>query len=424
MLKSVGWGYPMRELLRILVLVVALTALVIGAVLGLLTVALSLGDSGPDTLSIITLGGSLSILSLSLGSASAWHAWQAVRGNPSTAFRPKRIWLLAVLYVMALALGQALLSLSLLPIFAFPFLHVAATTIPALIIVALIGRALRGVSTWRDLVLQVTGGALLATPLAFIVEATAVLLIVTAAIIGLAYQPGGLDLLERIATQLQDSAWLQDPGALGSVVLTPAVMVTALAIIAGIVPMIEETVKTVGVAIAGYRRPSLPQAVFWGIAAGAGFAIAEGLLNATVDLAGWLVVVVLRVGTTLLHCTTGAVMGLAWYQGLALSRRSRAVALYLASVAVHGLWNALTLGVTVLALKSLDGGALSTGQATMGLGVLAILALLGALALGMVGGLVGLTVYARRQVSPQADTSQPMTFGRQEPPPEDVGQED
>ncbi len=414
----------MRELLRILVLIVALTAVVIGAALGLLTAALGLGDSGPDALSFITLGGSLSILSLSLGSASAWHAWQAMRGNPSAAFRPKRIWLLAVLYVLVLALGQALLSRSLLPVFALPFLHVAATIIPALIIVALIGRALRGVSTWRDLVLQATGGALLATPLAFIIEATAILLILTAAIIGLAYQPGGLDLLERLATHLQDSAWLQDPGALRSVVLTPTVIAAALVVIAGIVPIIEEAVKTVGVGIAGYRRPSLPQAVFWGIAAGAGFAIAEGLLNATVDLAGWLIVVLLRVGTTLLHCATGAVMGLAWYQGLALGRRSRAVALYLLSISVHGLWNALSLGITLLALKSLDGDPLSSGQAMTGLGVLAMLALQGALALGMAAGLGGLTVYARRHGPPQTATSQPMTPVPQKSPSEDVWTED
>jgi len=415
----------MRELLRTLVLAAALTAIVIGAVLGLLTLALSLGDGGPDTLSFVTLGGSLSILSLSLGSASAWHAWHAIRGIPSAAFRPKRIWLVAVIYVLALALGQALLSLSLLPVLAFPFFHVAATAIPALIIVALTGRALRGISTWRDFVLQVTGGALLATPLAFIIEASAILLIITAAIIGLAWQPGGLDLVERIVTHLQDPALLQDPGALESVVLTPAVIAAALAVVAGIVPMIEEAVKTIGVGIAGYRRPSLPQAVFWGIAAGAGFAIAEGLLNATVDLAGWLIVVVLRVGTTLLHCTTGAIMGLAWYEGLALRKRSRAVALYLVSVAVHGLWNALTLGVTMLALKSLSGDPFGSGQAMMGLSVLAILALQGALALGMAGGLVGLTVFARRQRLPQADTSQPMISVTQDaPPPEDVGQED
>jgi len=415
----------MREWLRILVLVVALIAAVIGAVLGLLTVALSLGDSGPDILSSVTLGGSLSILSLSLGSASAWHAWQAIRGTPSAAFRPKRIWLLAVLYVLALALGQALLSMSPLPVFAFPVFHVAATVIPALIIVALIGHALRGVSTWRDLVLQATGGALLATPLAFIMEAAAILLIATAAIVGLARQQGGLDLLVAIATQLQDPAWLQDPRALGSVMLKPAVIATALAIIAGIVPTIEEAVKTIGVGIAAYRRPSLPQAVLWGIAAGAGFAIAEGLLNATVDLTGWLIVVVLRVGTTLLHCTTGAVMGLAWHQGLALGRRSRAVALYLLSIAVHGLWNALTLGVTVLALKALDGDPVGAEQAVTGLGMLAMLALQGALALGMAGSLVGLTVYARRRGLQQAAANQPITPVPQDTPAsEDLGPEE
>lgn len=387
----------MRESLRVLVLVIALTAVIFGAVLGLLAVALSFGDSGPDTLSFAGLGGSLSILSLSLGFASAWHAWQAIKGNPSAAFRPRKIWLLAVLYVLALALGQAVLSLSLLPVLVFPLLHVAATVIPALIIVALIGRALGGVATWRDLVLQITSGALLATPLAFIIEAMIILLVATAAVIGLALQPGGPDLIQRLATLLQDPAWPQDTGALGALALKPAVIATALAVVAGIVPAIEEAVKTIGVGIAAYRRPSLPQAVFWGIAAGAGFAIAEGLLNATVDLGGWLPVVVLRVGTTLVHCTTGAFMGLAWYQALALGRKSRAMALYLLTVVVHGLWNALALGVTLLALKALDVDPAGTEPVMAGLGMLAILVLYGALALAMAGSLTGLTIYARRR---------------------------
>jgi RsiW-degrading membrane proteinase PrsW (M82 family) len=261
----------------------------------------------------------------------------------------------------------------------------------------LIGRGLGGIATWRDLVLQATCGALLATPLAFIIEVIIVLLVTVGAILGLAWQPNGLNLLQRIATQLQDPAWFQDLGTLESLVLTPAVMLAAFAIVSGIIPTIEEAVKTIGVGIAAHRRPSLPQAVFWGSAAGAGFAITEGLLNATVDLGGWLPVVVLRIGTTLLHCTTGAFMGLAWYQALALRRRSRAITLYLLSVVVHGLWNGLALGVTLLSFKALDADLAGTDQAMAGLTTLVVLVLYGIVALGMAGGLAILTIRARRQ---------------------------
>ena len=112
----------------------------------------------------VALSVSLLVLALGLGLASAWHAWRAIQGHASAAFRPKRIWLLVVLFLLVLVLGQVILSLSLLPALTFPLLHIAASVLPALIIVALVGRSLGGATTWRDMTLQVAGGAFFATP--------------------------------------------------------------------------------------------------------------------------------------------------------------------------------------------------------------------------------------------------------------------
>jgi hypothetical protein len=397
----------MRDLLRILALIAALCIVGIGAVLGLVGLAVSLISDGPDMLMLVTSSASVLLLSVGLGSAAAWHAWRAIQGSPSAAFRPTKIWLLVALFVLALVLGQTMLSLSVLPALTFPLFHIGATVLPALIILALVGRSLGGVTTWRELVLQTASGAFLATPLAFILEGVAILLIGIAAFLGLAWLPGGQDLILRLTTYLQDPSVLQDPGALAPALSAPSILVAAFAVVAGLIPLIEEAVKTIGVALMGYRRPSLPQAVLWGLAAGAGFAAAEGLLNASGGIgASWLPVVSLRVGTTLLHCLTGALMGLAWYQIFSRQRWFRGLVLYAASVAVHGLWNGLALSMALISLGALGASSGGASQAAVGFGAIAILLLLGVLGLGLAGGVAGVTAYARRQSQPLEPASE------------------
>lgn len=388
----------MRDLLRILAFIAALSIVFLGAMMGLAGIAISLISGGPDMLMLVTSSASVLLLSMGLGLATAWHAWRAIQGNPSAIFRPKRVWLLVTLFLLALVLGQTMLSLSLLPALTFPLFHIGATILPILIIVALVGRSLGGATTWRDMVLQAASGAFFATPLAFILEGIAILLIGITALLGVAWQPGGQDLIERVTSYLQDPLLLQDPGALAPALLTPTILIIAFAVVAGLIPLIEEAIKTIGVALMGYRRPSLSQAALWGLAAGAGFAAAEGLLNASSSIgSSWLPVVSLRVGTTLLHCLTGMLMGLAWYQIFSIQRWFQGLLLYGASVAVHGLWNALALSVALTSLGALGADSGGTSQTMAGLGAIASLSFLVLLGLGLAAGLAGVTAYARRQ---------------------------
>ena len=385
----------MRELLRVLVLIAALLIAIVGTLLGVTGIALGLLSGGPDTVMMVTLSVSVSALSLGFGLASAWHAWRAIQGHSSAAFRPSMPWLLLLLFLVASVLGQVVLFYSILPALVFPPLHVAASALPPLFILAMVGRALPGVTTWRQVVLQVSGGAFLAAPLAMLLEIAAILLIATAAITGLSLQPDGQELLITATSYLEDAAFLQDRTELAHVLLTPVTMATAVVVVAGLIPLIEEAIKAIGVGLMAYRRPSLPQAVLWGLAAGAGFSVAEGLLNSVGTLGAWLPTVLLRLGATLLHCMTGALMGLGWYQLVARRRWAQALGLYLVSVAMHGLWNGLAAIIALLSVTSVGTSMDSDSQQAMTLGTLVAFLLLALLALGMVGGLAGLTVYAR-----------------------------
>ena len=391
----------MLRLARVLVLIAGLGIAMLGLVGGSIGVFISVLANDADRLAMITLIVSAMILAIGLGTILAWQAWQAIRGTPSTTFRPKQIWLLALLFPLAVLMGHLILSLNLLPVVSFPLFHVVVAALPPVFLLSLVGRGLGEVISRRDLVLQFSSGAFLSTLIAFALEAIAGLGVLTAAFLSVIIQPGGPALLQDLAKYLQDPTWLQDPLALTPSLLSPIIMGTVLAFVAGIVPLIEEAVKTIGVGIMAYRRPTLPQAFFWGLAGGAGFAFVEGLLNTSGNLQTWAPAAVLRVGATLLHCFTGALMGLAWYNVLAKRRWGYGVGLYCASVAVHGLWNALSAAIAFVSLQALGGDPANDTLMLSGFGVLAILALLLVLALAIALAFIGLTRHVRkRSLSP------------------------
>jgi hypothetical protein len=392
-----GTGSPPRDLLRILVLIAALGIAVLGLLGGGIGLLLSLFRHDADSLSIATLSISLLVLTVGLGSVLAWHTWRAIRGYASPAFRPGKIGFLVLLLLLSLVLGQMILSLHLLPVITFPLFHVSATILPALIILALVGRGLGGITSRRDVVLQIASGAFLGAPLAFALEAVALSSLLGAAIIGLVARPGGQELIQTLTTYLQDPALLQEPSLLAPVFNSLAILAVVFVFVAGIVPLIEEGVKTVGVGLMAYRKPTLSQAFLWGLAGGTGFAIVEGLLNTTGGLAAWTPMVLLRIGATLLHCFTGALMGIAWYNVLQKRRWAQGFGLYAASVALHSLWNALTIGMVLLSLGQLGTDPTEGNQMMAEMGIVIMLVLLAVLALALALALLGLTLYIRKR---------------------------
>jgi hypothetical protein len=391
------------ELVRILALIAALAIVVLGLLLGTAGVVLSLLGDDEETLILVTVSASLIVLTTTLGSAVAWHSWQAIRRHPSSIFRPRFLGLLSLLFFLVLAIGQVVLSLELLPVITFPPLHVVGTVLPPLLILALVGRALGSVTSWRDVTLQTASGAFLAAPLAFGLETVAVLVLLTVTFARLALSPGGRELLEISARYLQDPSWLQDPTALLPTFMSPAIVAVVFILVAVIIPIVEEGVKTIGVGVmSSFRRPTLAQAFLWGLACGAGFALVENLFNTTNALEAWAPLVLLRTGATMLHCLTGALMGLAWYQILVKQRWGYGLGLYATSLALHGLWNALSFGIALLSLQTLNPGSSADSQTLAGLTTIAAVVLLLLLAGTVTAGLVGLTWYVRKQDSAAA----------------------
>jgi len=391
-LPQANWG--VLKAARALLFVGALCI----ATLGLLTGSIGLvgGLLGPrrDRLVTITLWISLLTLTVGLGLALAWHGWRSLQGRESAPFQPRRLWPWGLLYLLALPAGQIILSWDLVPVLTFPPFHVAAGVLPPLIVVGLVGRSLGGTVRWRGVVFQVSSGAFLATSLAFAIETAVILGLLLLALIAVAVQPGGPELLQALAAHLEDPAWLQDLTRLAGLVREPIVLAAIFLVAAVVIPLVEEAIKTPGVGLLLWQHPEPARAFVWGLAGGAGFALAENLLNTAGALDAWGPVALLRAGASLLHCLTGGLMGLAWHHLVNLRRWGPAAGLYVASAGLHSAWNCLAAGMSVVSLSPQ-----SSGQALVGPGTATILALLIGLSLLVGLGLAALTRFLRERQS-------------------------
>jgi hypothetical protein len=123
--------------------------------------------------------------------------------------------------------------------------------------------------------------------------------------------------------------------------------------------------------------------------------VAEGLFNSLGGLESWAIIVSFRVGATLLHCFTGALMGLAWYQALVQKRWGWALGLYALSAGIHGLWNALVATTALTSLGRQPSETSGSSEMAAELSTVAPFALLALLALAVALGLVFLTQLVR-----------------------------
>jgi len=363
---------------------IGLLGLMSGMLYFVLPLLFKRGETDPLQISIV--GTAFIALGLGLGLPLGWQGLRSLLGHPSRPFRPRLMGLLLALFVSAVVVGQIILTTDFFAPLVFPPFHVLGAALPPLIVMAFVGRRLASAAVpvrWREVVLQTGSGAFLATFLAFGLEATFGLFTLFAVLSIVVLMPNGMAWLQELTTNLQDPSWIADPVNLSQVLLSPPIAITLVLIFVVIAPLGEELVKPLGVALMSYRRPGAAQAFLWGVAGGAGFAIAEGLFNAAVALESWSAVVLLRVGSTLMHCLGSGLMGLGWYYLLKTCRPWHILGTYAASVGLHVLWNVGAIGMAAISLGAMASGTDEVSLALSGLGVLVLGAYLILLALFM-----------------------------------------
>jgi hypothetical protein len=130
----------------------------------------------------------------------------------------------------------------------------------------------------------------------------------------------------------------------------------ALVIFVVLVPLIEESLKVTGPALLIVRRvrAALPvsrgTALLWGLAAGAGYAATENMLNGQASVGNpdffsglWAAAMILRGGTSFIHMAATATAAVGAYEAIVNHKRIRLPLLLLAAATAHGIWNTAAL---------------------------------------------------------------------------------
>lgn len=394
----------MRDLIRGATLIFGLLAALLSLPAALLLAFLIVSGGSGLGLAPLTVLFSVVALGVGLGlplAAAAWRSWQR---RPSPRLHLPPAWWLFLIFLGVLALGQLSLGAPFAGL-VLPPLHVAASFLPPLLLVAAIlppmQRAGAGL-TRRNLVIQFSYGALVATLLAILLETMAIVAVIALAGLGLALLPGSEAILARLTAALDAGLMTADPLQLLRSLLSPGIVLGVALLAAVIVPLLEEIIKSLGAVINGMVRGSLTRAhaFTFGVMAGVGFSFTEALFYAAQQLPhAWVNGVVLRGLTAVIHAAAAGLFALGWYEVMA--RRPARFWLYAAGgVGIHGLWNGLSGLLLLAGLAGLDGGA--TMQQISSAGAVVGTALLGLTWLAALGVLF----YQTRRLSAELSSSE------------------
>ncbi len=251
-----------------------------------------------------------------------------------------------VVWLLLLAVGYGISRNVTLSLFFLPPLQVLAVILPVLGLLLL---ALRGLSLGSaGRVWGVVAIGLLLTPaLILLVEFLVILMGLALGGIGLSMQPGALEAIRELSRRFSQTSEF-DPQQLQELLTplaaNPAVIFVTLALVAGIIPVLEELLKPLAVWLLAWRKLSPMEGLLAGALSGATFAFLESLgMLATPAGEAWLLLAAGRAGTVALHIACSALVG--WGLALAWSERKyfQLAMSYGLAIVLHGSWNGLSL---------------------------------------------------------------------------------
>jgi hypothetical protein len=301
---------------------------------------------------------------------SAWYALLRLIGRPAAAAgrlgvaarRLTRPAVLAFLIILVVLLGDFISRSDLPDWLGLPLLHGLAVGLPVLLLAYLGWRGLPTGSLQRSWGVFASG-LVLGPALTLVAELVAILVLALFGIFYISLRP---DLAQELMAlgdrieQFRDAPDLALP-LISPYMSQPAVIFVVFSFTAGLVPLIEELFKPVGVWLLVGRRLTPAEGFTAGVISGAGFALFENLAFTSTG-AEWTASVTLRMGTGLLHILTAGLTG--WALALAWSHRRylRLVVIFFCAVLLHSVWNGLALvtAASILTLPSwIDGETLA-----------------------------------------------------------------
>lgn len=296
------------------------------------------------------------------GMILVYHGIRSSIGSGTSPFRPPWALAIAVVFGAVLLVGQANMRLDSPYGWPMPALHTLAAVLPGATYIAfamraswLRGRLVKGI-TWRQITLAwglaIAVGAMMAGFVNSIggLGVTVLLLV---------YNGAFEDVSAISGSSFEYDAW--DVIADADIWLTSTQQwIANIIAIAIIPPFAEEFLKGLSVLFLLRRTTTRGQAFALGAAAGAGFGFVEALLyGAGVvadDLSAWWEIMLIRAGSTSLHCLATGLVGLGWWYWMNGGDKRRAISLYFTAVILHAIWNgfAVTLDSEILWIGTLE----------------------------------------------------------------------
>jgi hypothetical protein len=330
------------------------TLLLTGLGSGLLFLAIGFLDDQGLTLTETLVAASVAGGGLFFGIPLMVHGWAGWQGRSSGAFRPALTGWLWPAFPILLGLGT-LVSSSSYSVWLLPPIHILAMAFPPLLVLGTLGLAISGpVSSWRETLTAAFGGGALALGVSMFIEGLLGVVLFMAVAVVVAMTPNGQEMITGLLERLQDPSGMAGFADLAELLVSLPVVLVLLGMFSILIPLVEEAVKVLAPGIAARGLHPQPGRAFWlGVAAGAGFALGENMLNGALGgMGGWTASVLARCGATLMHCATGGLVGWGWGEWWRSRRPLYLPGVYLTAMAIHGVWNALSIGTVVLGAAS------------------------------------------------------------------------
>ena len=318
------------------------------------------------------------------GVPGVYWAIRSWKDKPSLAQKPNPRWAMALIILpVGICLGSAsflgLTNSFLIQALGY-MLTISAMVFAVILAARWVGPPLSPRRAWGHFMIGLYG-----IPLAsLIVE---VLLFIPSLILlglGLLFSTEGRALLEGMTTSFSnDPQFINE--SIQNLTMEPWVVALIFINLAVLIPIAEETFKTMAIWPL-LRRKIIPgQGFLAGAIAGAGLALFEALFVSEPGQA-WLVVIIGRSGTTLMHVFTAGITNWALVGAMQNRKWGRFALTFFAAVALHGIWNAssLSVGFAGMIMEMDPAGSASTFAVMVSCaGTLAMMALSGLALVGI-----------------------------------------
>lgn len=379
---------PQNTLFVIFAFFGSIINLLLGLIFTLVSISINFSDVGEGLPSPVWWATAFGFLAL-CGLPSIFFGVRVLLNGEDIPKIPlKYSYLLAIpIFLSGLFVGYLAFSRGIFPLVLGPVAKIIATSSAALFVIQLVrrfGPELSKRRIWGQLILGLWVVPIFALVSEFLILIPTLFLFV----LGALTSENGRFLLDLLSESSSPSVSAITEAA-NSIVMEPWFIALLLGFFAVLVPLIEETLKTIVVWPWIVRRRTSAEAFLGGVIGGAGYSMFEAIFLTQAE-STWLPTMVGRAGATIMHSFTTGVASWGLAEGIRKKRWGRMLLSSLLAVTLHGLWNAGAVSIAIIEVREFQTSDLATSlRVVQGLIPIMIIAL-------VLIALIGLSQFSKR----------------------------